>query len=102
MNDDLRALFAVTARFNYLNHAAVSPPPLPTLSAIQSQLQDVAENGSVNFRDWLATKERARNLLAGMLGAHAEEVAFVRNTSDALSTVANGISWRPGDNLVTF
>ena len=102
MNDDLRALFAVTGRFNYLNHAAVSPPPRPTISAIQSQLQDVAENGSVNFRDWLATKERVRGLLAGMLGARAEEVAFVRNTSDALSTVANGIAWRPGDNLVTF
>jgi len=26
----------------------------------------------------------------------------VRNTSDGLSTVANGLDWRPGDNLVTF
>lgn len=102
MNNDLRALFAITGRFNYLNHAAVSPPPLPTIAAIQSQLQDVAENGSVNFRDWLATKERARSLLAAMLGARAEQVAFVRNTSDALSTVANGIAWQSGDNLVTF
>ena len=102
MNDDLRARFAVTGRLNYLNHAAVSPPPLPTISAIHSQLKDVAENGSVNFRDWLATKERTRKLLAGMLGARPEEIAFVRNTSDALSTVANGITWRPGDNLVTF
>ena len=102
MNDDLRALFAITGHFNYLNHAAVSPPPLPTVAAVHSQLQDVAKNGSVNFRDWLATKERVRNLLAGMLGARADEVAFVRNTSDALSTVANGMAWRPGDNLVTF
>ena len=31
-----------------------------------------------------------------------EQVAFVRNTSDALSTVANGLSWRKGDNIVTF
>jgi selenocysteine lyase/cysteine desulfurase len=26
----------------------------------------------------------------------------MRNTSDGLSTVANGLDWRPGDNLVTF
>ena len=26
----------------------------------------------------------------------------MRNTSDSLSTVANGIAWRPGDNIVTF
>jgi selenocysteine lyase/cysteine desulfurase len=31
-----------------------------------------------------------------------EQVAFVRNTSDALSTVANGLNWRAGDNIVTF
>jgi cysteine desulfurase/selenocysteine lyase len=41
-------------------------------------------------------------MLAGMLGARPEQIAFLRNTSDALSTVANGLDWRPGDNLVTF
>ncbi len=102
MNDKLRALFPVTERANYLNHAAVSPPPRPTIAAIESQLRDVSENGSVNFRNWIAVKERARRLLARMLGARPEQIAFLRNTSDALSTVANGIDWRPGDNLVTF
>lgn len=102
MNDELRALFPVTERVNYLNHAAVSPPPRPTIAAIQAQLADVSENGSVNFRSWLAVKERARRLVADMLGARPEQVAFLRNTSDGLSTVANGLDWRPGDNLVTF
>lgn len=102
MNPTLRALFPVTERAIYLNHAAVSAPPLKTIEAIQSQLKDVSENGSVNFRDWIAVKERARQLLAGMLGARPEQVAFMRNTSDGLSTVANGLDWRPGDNLVTF
>jgi cysteine desulfurase/selenocysteine lyase len=102
MNDRIRALFPVTQRAIYLNHAAVSPPPLKTIEAIQSQLKDVSENGSVNFRNWVAVKERARQLIAGMLGARPEQVAFTRNTSDGLSTVANGLDWRPGDNLVTF
>ncbi|HKB66104.1 MAG TPA: aminotransferase class V-fold PLP-dependent enzyme [Pyrinomonadaceae bacterium] len=102
MNDSIRALFPVTGRAIYLNHAAVSAPPTPTIDAIKSQLADVSENGSVNFRKWLAVRESARQLLAGMLGAHPEQVAFVRNTSDALSTVANGLGWQAGDNLVTF
>jgi selenocysteine lyase/cysteine desulfurase len=102
MNDALRALFPVTKRVNYLNHAAVSAPPAATIAAIQSQLQDVAENGSINFRSWLATKERTRTLLATMLGARPDQVAFMRNTSDGLSTVANGLRWQPGDNLVTY
>ena len=102
MNETLRALFPVTERAVYLNHAAVSAPPIPTIHAIQSYLTDVSQNGSLNFRHWLAVKESARSLLASMLGARPEQVAFVRNTSDALSSVANGLSWRPGDNIVTF
>jgi selenocysteine lyase/cysteine desulfurase len=102
MNDSIRALFPVTGRAIYLNHAAVSAPPTTTIDAIKSQLADVSENGSVNFRKWLAVRERARRLVSGMLGARPEEVAFMRNTSDALSTVANGLGWNAGDNLVTF
>src|SRR5882724_5267710 len=102
MNDELRALFPITKRAVYLNHAAVSPPPIPTINAVQSQLADVCENGSVNFRSWLAVKENTRRLVAAMLGVGAEQVAFMRNTSDGLSTVANGIDWRRADNLVTF
>lgn len=102
MTPELRALFPITERAVYLNHAAVSPPPTTTIRAVEAQLRDVHENGSVNFRSWLAVKERARERLAGLLGARPEQVAFMRNTSDALSTVANGLTWRPGDNVVTF
>ena len=102
MNDELRALFPVTERTVYLNHAAVSPPPTPTIEAVQAQLKDVAEHGSVNYRSWVATKERARTLAAQMIGARPDQIAFMRNTSDGLSTVANGLRWRAGDKLVTF
>jgi len=102
MTPELRALFPITERALYFNHAAVSPPPITSIRAVESQLKDVHENGSINFRDWIATKEQARELLANLLGARPEQVAFVRNTSDALSSVANGLTWRRGDNIVTF
>src|SRR5215510_3215384 len=102
MTPELRALFPITERYTYLNHAAVSPLPTTTMQAVESQLRDVHENGSAGFRNWLATKEQARELLASLLGARPEQVAFMRNTSDALSTVANGLTWRTGDNIVTF
>src|ERR1043165_7412194 len=102
MTPELRDLFPVTERLIYFNHAAISPPPTPTIRAIEAQLKNVHENGSLNFRSWLAVKEDARKLLANLLGARPEQVAFVRNTSDALSTVANGLNWRAGDNIVTF
>lgn len=102
MNNELRAFFPITEHKIYLNHAAVSPPPRPSIEAVKAQLDDVAQNGSLNFRDWIATKTRARRLVAGMIGARPEQVAFMRNTSDGLSTVAQGLKWKQGDNIVTF
>lgn len=102
MNDEIRKLFPITERTVYLNNAAVSPPPTPTLDAVQAQLKDVAENGSAHYRSWMATKERTRKLAADLIGARPDQIAFMRNTSDGLSTVANGLKWRGGDNLVTF
>lgn len=102
MTPEIRALFPITERAIYFNHAAISPPPITTIRAIEAQLKDVQENGSTDFRDWLAVKEQARQLLANLLGARSDQVAFVRNTSDALSTVANGLNWRRGENIVTF
>jgi len=102
MTPELRALFPITERLVYLNHAAVSPLPTPTIKATEAQLHDVFESGSMHFRQWLSVKEEARRLLASLLGARPEQVAFMRNTSDSLSTVANGLRWKAGDNIVTF
>lgn len=102
MNETLRALFPHARHTVYLNHAAVSPPPVPTLRAVEAQMQDVALNGALHYRRWVAVKESARKLAAAMIGARPEQLAFMRNTSDGLSTIANGLRWKAGDNVVTF
>jgi cysteine desulfurase / selenocysteine lyase len=102
MTPELRALFPITQRAVYLNHAAVSPPPTTTVEAVEAQLRDVQENGSLGYLEWLDVKRRARESIAQLLNARPEQVAFMRNTSDALSTVANGLKWKEGDNIVTF
>lgn len=102
MNDELRALFPITKTAVYLNHAAVSPPPSTAVTAINEQLQDITQNGSINFRKWVATKERCRGRLAAMISARPDQVAFMRNTSDAISSIANGLTWNRGDNIVTY
>lgn len=102
MNEQIRELFPITQNYTYLNSAAVAPLPTMTIEAVASQLLDVSEHGSVHYQDWVKTKERARGNIAAMLGVRAEHIAFMRNTSDGLSTVANGLNWNEGDNIVTF
>jgi len=102
LNKEIRKLFPATEKYVYLNSAAVAPLPTITIEAVAAQLKDVGENGSVNFSDWVATKNRARSLAAQMLNVKPEQIAFMRNTSDGLSTVANGLKWKTGDNIVSF
>jgi cysteine desulfurase/selenocysteine lyase len=89
-------------KYTYLNSAAVSPIPTTAIEAVHSQLLDVASNGSINYLDWVATKNRARDLVAAMLNVRPEQIAFTRNTSDGFATIAAGLPWKKGDNIVSF
>ncbi len=102
MNAEIRRLFPATNNYTYLNSAAVAPLPTTAVDAVISQLRDVSANGSENYTDWIATKNRARGIIAAMLNVRAEQIAFMRNTSDGFATVANGLKWQNGDNIVSF
>jgi cysteine desulfurase / selenocysteine lyase len=102
MNEAIRSLFPALKHLTYLNSAAVSPIPTTAIEAMNVQLMDVATHGSGHYQDWLDTKSRARKLIAEMLGVQAEQIAFMRNTSDGFATIANGLPWRTGDNIVSF
>lgn len=102
MNEEIRKLFPATEKYVYLNSAAISPMPRITAEAVSRQLRDVSENGSVNFAEWVQTKQKCRELVAKMLKVKNEDVAFLRNTSDGFSCVANGLDWAEGDNIVSF
>ncbi len=101
MNDAIRSLFPVTEKYIYLNHAAVSPLSTRVRDAMSGLVDDVTLNGSANYSDWLQAYERARASAARLVNARPQEIAFMRNTSEAISTIANGLKWQAGDNIVT-
>jgi selenocysteine lyase/cysteine desulfurase len=101
MNDDIRSLFPVTRNYIYMNHAAVSPLSTRARDAMKSLIDDVTEHGTAHYDRWLAAYEQARSSAARLVNARPHEIAFMRNTSDAISAVANGVDWRQGDNVVT-
>jgi selenocysteine lyase/cysteine desulfurase len=62
----------------------------------------VAANGSAHYQHWVDTKDRARALVAEMLTVRSDQIAFLRNTSDGFATIASGLKWEAGDNIVSF
>ena len=104
-DDTLRRLreeeFPVTAQYAYLNHAATGPLPQRAARRMAEIAQETSATGDRYWSRRMAEIERVRGRLAGLLGARApREVAFVENTSVALSLVAEGLDWKPGDNVV--
>lgn len=97
----LRSEMPVAGRFVYLNHAAIGPLPRRSAERMAALARVVSETGDRRWPERNAEAERVRSLAARLIGARApHEIAFVENTSTALSAVAEGIDWRPGDNLV--
>lgn len=44
--------------------------------------------------------ERAKEMLAALLGGRPDEIAFLANASEGIFVTALGIDWKPGDNVV--
>lgn len=98
--EKVRSEFPVTKKWIYLNHAAVAPLSLSAAMAMRRTLRDVEENGMAFIEGWQALYQRARRVSAQLIGARPSEIALLKNTTEGLITVANGISWQPGDNVV--
>ncbi|MEI2829195.1 aminotransferase class V-fold PLP-dependent enzyme [Pseudomonas mosselii] len=85
----------------YLNHAAIAPWPRRTAEAVARFAQDNVRLGAREYPAWLAIERRLRERLARLLNAPTTgDIALVGNTSQALSLVAFGLDWRPGDQVV--
>ncbi|WP_224368852.1 aminotransferase class V-fold PLP-dependent enzyme [Hyalangium versicolor] len=97
--DAYRAEFPVVETQLYLNHAGVAPTSVRAAKAVREWMDDVVHHGVRHERQWEARVEHTRKLAARLIGAEPEEIAFVRNTSHGLGLVAEGLDWRPGDEV---
>lgn len=94
--------FPLTDELIYLNHAAVSPWPKRTSAAVAKFAEQNMVYGSYFYSEWLAKESELRTQLKILLNAPSEDdIALVKNTSEALSFVAYGLDWQPGDNIVS-
>jgi selenocysteine lyase/cysteine desulfurase len=96
-----RQYFPITEKVAYLNHAAAGPVSTRVIDTVNAFLWDRATRGSEAAPDSKALSERTRAKVAEFIGAAVEEIAFMKATPDGLNAVANGITFRAGDNIVT-
>lgn len=86
----------------YLNHAGVSPWPERTVRAVERFAEENMLLGSFHYPKWVQAEAVLRTQLQTLLNSQSkDEIALVKNTSEALSVVAYGLHWEDGDNIVS-
>jgi len=96
-----RREFPVTGEKVFVAHAGICPIPRRVSEAIR----DYAEQSTRGDQETLVPAfqmHRTRELAANLIGAEIGEVAFVGPTSLALSLVACGLSFEPGDTVLVY
>jgi len=100
---NLQQEFPLLESIHYLNHAAVSPWPIRTADAVTDFARENATQGSQHYLQWINTETTLRKQLQQLINAKSvNEIALLKNTSEALSVVAFGLPWQPGDNIVSI
>jgi selenocysteine lyase/cysteine desulfurase len=101
-NEELRRHeFPVAGARIFLAHSAASPLPRRVAEAVRDYTLQCSQ-ASQDSPFPLSRFQRTRELAARLIGAQAEEIAFVGPTSLALSVAAAGLPLRKGDNILIY
>ncbi|MGH9841791.1 MAG: aminotransferase class V-fold PLP-dependent enzyme [Blastocatellia bacterium] len=99
---EVQQAFTVSRSIINLNSAGVSPSPRIVTDAVVHYTWEQEKLPSYTLFSTIAPRlETVRVGLAKMFGCDAEEVAVVRNATEALQTVLLGVGLKAGDEVLT-
>jgi isopenicillin-N epimerase len=101
---ELRKQFLIPADEVYLNNGTVGSSPAPVLRAIFDAYNDsekMAQSDPEDYPIWgYAAWDEFRDPLAAFVGCVRDEIALLRNATEANSYIANGIDLKMGDEVL--
>ena len=85
----------------YLNLAGQSPMPKVAHRAVQTAIEWKKFPHRIADSAYFEIPNRIRASIAKLIGAKAEEIALTTGASTGMSAVAYGLTWKPGDEVLT-
>lgn len=97
----MNSYFQLDKDIIHLNHAAVAPWPTVTRDAVIAFADENISIGSQNYGIWMETEQQLKQKLAQLINASStNEIAILKNTSEGLSLIAQGLTFKAGSNIV--
>ena len=85
----------------YLNNASLGPSPELVADATEAFRRQLdAFPSRYMWGGWSEEKEAVRSKCAALLGADAEEIALIHNTTEGMNLVASSLDLEPGDEVI--
>ena len=101
---EMRKQFLIPADEIYLNNGTVGSSPAPVLRAIfdgYTTTEKMDQDDPENYPIWgYAAWNEFRDPLAKFVGCTRDEIALLRNATEANSYIANGLDMKPGDEVL--
>ena len=94
-----REEFPITRSYNFQDHAAVAPLCRRAAEAVRGYLERSEKYGHLGS-EFYKHADYVRQRAGQLINANPDEVTFIKNTSEGLNLVANGLNWHKGDNVV--
>jgi cysteine desulfurase / selenocysteine lyase len=85
----------------YLNLAAQSPMPKVAHRAVQAAIEWKKNPHHIPDSAYFEVPNRIRASIAKLIGGQPEEIALTTGASPGMSAVAYGLTWKPGDEVLT-
>jgi isopenicillin-N epimerase len=99
-----RKQFLIPSDEVYLNNGTVGSCPLPVLKAVFDGYNDtekMAQSDPEDYPIWgYGAWNEFRDPLAEFVGCTRDELALVRNATEANSYISNGLDMKPGDEVL--
>jgi isopenicillin-N epimerase len=101
---EVRKLFLIPDDLVYLNNGTVGSSPMPVLQAVIDgfhDLEDMSDADPERYPIWgYEPYVEFRDPLAKFIGATRDELALVRNATEANSYIANGLEMNAGEEVL--
>jgi selenocysteine lyase/cysteine desulfurase len=93
--------FAPSDQFINLENGYFSPMPTSIQAAWLSHIAHINQNHTLYMRrDQFRDREKIRTLLADLAGVSAQEIALLRNTTEAMDILIAGTELKKGDQII--
>ncbi len=97
---EVRNLFPITRESIYFNHAAIGPMSLPAKRAIELCVDVYSRQAEFQLDDYFTTVKTARAIIAQLINAKPEEIAFTHNTSEGIYITLINLPLQEGDTVL--